>query len=131
MSLEEPPLKSRKFVAYLVAEITWKAALLIVLTLGMKNGTIDLIVGSIALSIVIVAGFIEAGYIIGQASLDKYTRIAEIAAANGKSFTMKGLTVDAPKAAEPPAPKGSPDPAKPQAGRKKSRPAPKKPTPAG
>ena len=121
MSSFEPPLQSRKFLAYLVAEVTWKAALLVVLAMGMKNGTIDMIVGSIALAIVVVAGFIEAGYIIGQASLDKYTRIAEIAAANGKSFAMKGLTVDAkaPEAAK------APDaPAPPKV-------TPKKTTPAG
>lgn len=110
MSVEDPPLKSRKFVAYLVAELTWKAALMIVLGMGMKNGTIDMIVGSIALAIVIVAGFIEAGYIIGQASLDKYTRIAQIAAQNGKSFSMKGLSVDNPEATKTPAKKPGKDP---------------------
>jgi hypothetical protein len=90
---EGKPLQSKKFAAYLVAELTWKIALLVVLVMGLKNGTIDVIVGSIALTIVIIAGFIEAGYIIGQASLDKYTRIAQIAAQNGKSFSMKGLQV--------------------------------------
>jgi hypothetical protein len=75
----------------------------------MKNGTIDVIVGAIVLAIVVVTGFIEAGYIIGQASLDKYTRIAEIAAQNGKSFTMKGLTVAAGAApTEPPLPVETP-----------------------
>lgn len=90
---ESKPLQSRKFLAYLVAETTWKLALLVVLTLGMKNGTIDVIVGSIALAIVLVAGFVEVGYIIGQGSLDKYTRLAEIAVSNNKSMTMAGLTV--------------------------------------
>lgn len=100
----ERPLQSKKFMAYLVAEITWKVALLVVLVMGMKNGTIDVIVGSIALSIVVVAGFIEAGYIIGQASLDKYVRVAQIAAENGKAVEMKGLTLmhkDSPTAPKP------------------------------
>lgn len=90
---ESTPLQSRKFLAYLVAEITWKVALLVVMVLGMKNGTIDLITGSIALAIVLVAGFVEAGYIIGQGSLDKYTRLAQIAVSNNKSMSMKGLTL--------------------------------------
>ena len=97
------PLQSKKFVAYLVAEATWKAILLVILIMGMKNGTIDMIVGSIVLTIVAVAGFIEAGYIIGQASLDKYTRIAQIAASNGKALTMKDMQVGPPSAPQRPA----------------------------
>lgn len=112
MMEEGKPLQSKKFMAYLVAETTWKLALLVVLVLGMKNGTIDVIVGSIALAIVVVAGFIEAGYIIGQASLDKYIRVAQIASQNGKTVSMKGMQMGhiptseqqpTPPSTEPPA----------------------------
>jgi hypothetical protein len=88
---ESKPLQSKKFVAYLVAESTWKLALLLVIGMGMKNGTIDVIVGSIVLAIVIIAGFIEAGYILGQASLDKYIRVAQIASENGRTLSLKGM----------------------------------------
>lgn len=104
---EGKPLQSKKFVAYLVAESTWKLALLVVLVMGMKNGTIDLIVGSLALAIVLVAGFIEVGYIIGQASLDKYVRVAQIVSENGKTVNMKGMQVGhgpAPVPESPPEP---------------------------
>ena len=87
---EKSPMSSKKFVAYLVAEATWKAALLLVIVLGMKNGLIDHIVGGLALAITIIAGFIEAGYILGQASLDKYTRIAEIAVGGDQTIKMNG-----------------------------------------
>ncbi len=87
---EKTLMGSKKFVAYLVAEATWKAALILVIVLGMKNGLIDHIVGGLALAITIVAGFIETGYILGQASLDKYTRIAEIAVGGGQKIMMNG-----------------------------------------
>jgi hypothetical protein len=110
--MDKRPMASKKFVAYLVAELTWKVALFIVLILGMKEGTIDHIVGGLALAIVIVAGFIEAGYIIGQASLDKYTRIAEIAAGAGHKIKMNGdgkLQVEHPDEEEEPEEDPDPD----------------------
>lgn len=88
---DKAPLQSKKFVAYLVAEATWKVALLVVLIMGMNNGTINHIVGGLALAIVIIAGAVEALYIGGQAGLDKYTRIAQIAANAGQTFEMKGV----------------------------------------
>lgn len=91
MLFDKPPLQSRKFVAYLVAEMTWKIALLVLLILGMKEAKIDIFVGTIALAMVIVAGAIEALYIGGVTALDKYTRIAQIAATAGHSFEMKGV----------------------------------------
>ena len=106
MSHEQPPFKSRKFLAYLVAEVTWKAVLLVVLILGMKNGTVDIITGSIALAVVVVAGFIEAVYVGGQAAIDKYVQVAQIAASSGKSLIMPGMQVthhpEAPKNPDPP-----------------------------
>lgn len=93
MMEEGKPLQSKKFMAYLVAETTWKIALLVVLVLGMKNGTIDVIVGSIALAIVVVAGFIEVVYVGGQAALDKYVRVAEIAVKGGHTVSMKGIDI--------------------------------------
>jgi hypothetical protein len=42
----------------------------------------------IMMAIILIAGFIEAGYIIGQAALDKYVRVAEIAVGAGHGLTM-------------------------------------------
>jgi len=91
--MREPPLKSRKFIAYLVAEITWKILAGLVLFWGKDS--IPQQVFIILFAIVVVAGFVEAGFILGQASLDKYTRIAQIASQNGKVFevTRRSMTV--------------------------------------
>jgi len=95
--VEKVPLQSKKFVAFLVGEATWKVILgviLIVMLLGIKNDASDLFLGvmsGIALSIVLIAGAIEALYIGGQAGLDKYTRIAQIAVNAGQAFTMKNV----------------------------------------
>lgn len=90
---EGTPFQSKKFLAYVIAETTWKIALMVILILGMRNGTIDLIVGGLTLAIVIIAGFIEVVYVGGQAALDKYVRIAQIAAQNGKGVSIKGMQI--------------------------------------
>jgi hypothetical protein len=97
-------LQSRKFVAFLVSEATWKIILAVVLILGIKEASIDVFLGSIALAIIIVAGFGQALYIGGQAGIDKYTQIAQIAANAGHNFQMKGMSVTngAPKPPELP-----------------------------
>jgi len=107
---EKTPLQSKKFVAYLVAEGTWKIILFSVLFLGIKEGAIDVYIGAVAMAVVIIAGAIEALYIGGQAGLDRYTRIAQIAVSAGQSFQMKGVATandtKLPKA--PPKPKEPP-----------------------
>lgn len=100
---EKKPLESKKFVAFLVSEVTWKVVLGCLLWVGLKEAKIDLFLGTIALTVVIVAGAIEALYIGGQAGLDKYTRIAQIAANSGSSFEMGGV-----KIRRAPAPEESP-----------------------
>jgi len=70
------PLSSKKFIAYLISEVTWKLLLLVIL-LKHEPASVS---RTWIIAIVIVAGFVEAGYIGGQAWLDKYVRIAQIAA---------------------------------------------------
>ena len=75
---DKPALKSRKFVAYLLAEASWKAILFFMIwqlgkdSLGPAYG--------IMLAVVIVAGFLEVGFILGQAYVDKFVRVAEVLA---------------------------------------------------
>lgn len=88
-----PLLQSKKFVAFLVTEATWKIIIGIILVMGMRNGEVDLMVGSIILSCVVIAGFVEAGYIIGQGSLDKYLGLAQIAAEHGSSIKLRGAEI--------------------------------------
>lgn len=108
MEYEKTPLASKKFVAFLVAEVTWKVVVLVTLVLGLKNCKIDLVLGGLMMAVVLIAGFVEAGYIIGQASLDRYTRIAEIATKAGKSFATKDITVGAHPAPQPGQPAAPP-----------------------
>lgn len=91
---ERSPGQSKKFIAFVIAEVTWKAALLVLLVMGIHAGTVDIFLGSIALALIVVAGFVEALYIGGQASLDKYVRVAEIAADAGHRMSIKGITVE-------------------------------------
>tara|TARA_B100000214_G_scaffold370662_1_gene345688 strand:- start:12131 stop:12397 length:267 start_codon:yes stop_codon:yes gene_type:complete len=69
------PLKSKKFIAYLIAEAGWKILLIwILIDLKSKFDHYSFIV---ILTLVIVSGFIQVGYILGQAALDKYTYLTE------------------------------------------------------
>ena len=68
-------MRSKKFVAYLVAEIGWK--ILIACVLLQYSGSIEHYSFTRLMTIVITSGFIQVGYILGQAALDRYTAIAE------------------------------------------------------
>jgi hypothetical protein len=85
--MAEEGLKSKKFIAYLIAEFTWK----IIVGLGIYSVYYGkLTVGWLALLslVILVAAFIEVGYILGQASLDKYLRLAKIATDSGNSAQL-------------------------------------------
>jgi hypothetical protein len=95
--VEEGPMLGKKFVAFLISEMTWKVLAGLVLFWGRDS--ISDQVWLILLSIIVVAGFVEVGYIVGQASLDKYVRLAKIAADAGQSITL-GKTVSTTTAPE-------------------------------
>ena len=68
------PLKSKKFIAYLIADVGWKACILFMLYSHAEK-----FAGSSAtvmLTMVLVSGFVQVGYILGQAALDKYVSMA-------------------------------------------------------
>ena len=82
MSDNKLPLKSKKFIAYLVAELGWKIILFwILIDLKSKFDHYSFIV---VITLVIVSGFIQVGYILGQAALDKYTQLSERAISEAK-----------------------------------------------
>ena len=92
-NIEESPLKSKKFISFIVSEFFWKILAGLVLFYGkdsMGDSTFF-----IMLAIIFVAGFVEVGFILGQASLDKFIRLAKIAADSGvKVFPqMKGMVI--------------------------------------
>ncbi len=73
------PLESKKFLAYLVAEFTWKGVIIGFLSASENQfESVGRWAWLFMLSIVVTAGFVEVGYIGGQAWLDRYVRVAEI-----------------------------------------------------
>jgi hypothetical protein len=71
---DKTPLKSKKFLAYLTADIGWKAIIFYTLMhLKSKLETSEL---TFLLTIVITSGIIQIGYILGQAALDSYINAA-------------------------------------------------------
>lgn len=91
--MDKAPLQSKKFVAFLISEILWKVTLVIALLVGLNEGMIEPMLGGIILAATIVAGFLEATYIGGQAALDKYVTVAQIITSSGRDADMKGLSI--------------------------------------
>lgn len=87
------PMDSKKFVAFIVAEVTWKVLVGLIVVLAYKDHRLEWNALLSVLAVVMVAGFVEVGYIIGQASLDKYTKVAEIVSRSGHSVTLKDMSV--------------------------------------
>lgn len=75
-SSEKTAMSSKKFVAYMISEIGWKALFILILL----NTEMSMISCILMMTIVIISGFVQVGYIIGQAALDRYTRVAQISA---------------------------------------------------
>jgi hypothetical protein len=73
--MDRKPLQSKKFIAYLVADFGWKVALFYILY--QSKSKFDYYSFSVVLTLLIVSGFIQVGYILGQAALDKYTKTIE------------------------------------------------------
>jgi hypothetical protein len=72
--LDKTPLKSKKFIAYLIADFGWKIIIIYMLMhLKSKLETQEL---TFLLTVVITSGIIQIGYILGQAALDKYISAA-------------------------------------------------------
>lgn len=75
--MQKLPLKSKKFIAYLISELGWKA--LIFYVVWGYQSKIDHYAFMVLIAMIITSGFMQVGYILGQAALDKYTHIAETA----------------------------------------------------
>lgn len=71
------PLKSKKFIAYLISELGWK--ILIFYVVWGYQSKIDHYSFMVLIAMILTSGFMQVGYILGQAALDKYTHLAETA----------------------------------------------------
>jgi hypothetical protein len=67
------PLKSKKFIAYLIADVGWKVCILYMLYSHAEKFAGSS--ASVMLTMVLVSGFVQVGYILGQAALDKYVNM--------------------------------------------------------
>lgn len=75
--LNKLPLKSKKFLAYLIADFGWK--ILIGYIIWEYKNKIDHYAFMVLLAMIVTAGFIQIGYILGQAMLDRYaTSVVEL-----------------------------------------------------
>lgn len=74
-------LQSKKFMAYLIANGI--ALVMFMSILVFFKGEMTLFVWALLMTIVTLLVFLEVGYILGKASLDKFTRVAEINARLG------------------------------------------------
>ena len=75
--MHKTPLKSKKFIAYLISDIGWK--LVIFYVLYKQSDNIQPAVVTFLLALAFVNGFMQAGYILGQAALDRYVKMTEAA----------------------------------------------------
>ena len=73
--MDKLPLKSKKFLAYMIAEFGWKISIFFVL--WVYRDKIDFYALSLLMCLVIINAFIQCGYILGQAALDRYVQVAE------------------------------------------------------
>ena len=108
-SREKSPAESKKFVAWFISEMTWKVILIIAL-FQWKSDLTQVGAGAwwLMLSIVVTAGFIGIGFILGQAALDKYVRVAEIAATKLSSGLQEDQLPEVEPDPEPTDPKVTP-----------------------
>lgn len=72
---DKRPMQSKKFVAYLIADFGWKLALFYMLY--QSQSKFDHYNFSVIITLLIVSGFIQVGYILGQAALDKYVKVTD------------------------------------------------------
>lgn len=75
-SIEKTPLQSKKFIAYLLSNLGSKALLFWMVGRNESDFVIT--------ATVTAAAFIDIGYILGQAALDKYVRIASLSSPESK-----------------------------------------------
>lgn len=68
------PLKSKKFLAYLIADVGWK--ILMFYVIWEYQTKIEHYAFMVLVTMIVTSGFIQIGYILGQAALDKYTAVA-------------------------------------------------------
>lgn len=75
--MDKLPLKSKKFIAYLISEISWKLILLILVWEYGKE--INHYGFMVMVSVIVTSGFLQIGYVLGQSYIDKYAMVVKAA----------------------------------------------------
>ena len=73
-SINKLPLRSKKFLAYLIADLGWK--ILMFYVIWEYQTKIEHYAFMVLVTMIVTSGFIQIGYSLGQAALDKYTHVA-------------------------------------------------------
>jgi len=90
--LDKNPVKSKKFLAYLISDIGWKIIIMyMIMHLKAKLTVQEL---TLLMTIVITSGVIQIGYILGQVALDKYINAAVDILDNDKKDEKNNVSED-------------------------------------
>ena len=75
MSNKPSSLRSKKFFAFLISDLGWKVLTFYVIY--QYRTEINHFSIMLLLTMIITSGFLQIGYILGQAALDKYVYLAD------------------------------------------------------
>ncbi len=92
MVIEGPPierkgkgaLSSKKFKAYILAELTWKALAVLCIYYFAKDSELSMLECVVVTSIIVTNGFLEVGYLLGQSYVDRYADLGFFDMLKGK-----------------------------------------------
>ena len=73
--LDKTPLKSKKFIAYLVSEVTIKAGMFYMLT--HLQSKLDWEEMALLMAMLVSSSALTIGYVLGQSALDRYLMTAQ------------------------------------------------------
>lgn len=71
--MEQSAIGSKKFIAWFIGHLTLCAALLLAI---WRDGGVLV---PVQITLTIVVGFLDVGYVLGQSYIDRYVRVAQIA----------------------------------------------------
>jgi hypothetical protein len=71
--IDKHPIRSKKFLAYIISELTTKFLMGYLIT---HIGTLDIYETTLLLGMVVSSSCLTIGYVLGQAALDKYISAA-------------------------------------------------------
>ena len=74
MDIGKKPLESKKFMAYLLAEITWTGLLVLCITKAVDGFWMPILI-----AMVVTKGFLEVSLVLGQSYIDRYLYVASLA----------------------------------------------------